>query len=387
MEELDLSRSINFLSLVAIIGLYQGLFVGIYLLLKKSVKHHANRYLGGVVLVISSFFLTGVTYRVGLLLTFPHVVHVDYIFYFFYGPLAYFYVLSCSQKDFRLTPIMWLHFAPALLAFIYHLPFFMQSGEAKIMSFADFFLRGDNGLENWYNAIRFFHPLIYFVLCMRTISDYKKHLSDSTSNIDHAYDRWLSLFSVVLLIPIFMAVFVAFSRYNIMSITSISVVFYTFITSILIAILVKPSLFHRFPHQMEIPDEAEEKRKKYESSNLQEDRKERYVTKLLDFMKEEKPHLESDLTLAELSNKINIPTHHLSQIINEKLECNFLDFINQYRVKEVQEKLLAPESQNFTVLSIAYDAGFNSKSTFYAAFKKQTSMTPNQYKKQYRAVS
>ena len=155
-----------------------------------------------------------------------------------------------------------------------------------------------------------------------------------------------------------------------------------FAISIRIAILVKPSLFHVFPHQMLIPNSTEQQKQRYEKSTLQKDKKDHYVKKLVLFMETEKPYLIPDLTLANLSKQVDIPTHHLSQTINEKLKCNFLDFINQYRVKEAQSMLVNPKLEHYTILSIAYEAGFNSKSTFYSAFKKYAKMTPSQYKKQ-----
>ena len=75
------------------------------------------------------------------------------------------------------------------------------------------------------------------------------------------------------------------------------------------------------------------------------------------------------------------PKHYLSQIINEKLNCNFLDFINGYRIDDAKDKLLDENYEHFTILAIAYEVGFNSKSAFYTAFKKNTNSTPSQYRK------
>ena len=69
------------------------------------------------------------------------------------------------------------------------------------------------------------------------------------------------------------------------------------------------------------------------------------------------------------------------QIINEKMGRNFLDFVNQYRVEEAKGMLTDENRNHLTVLSIAYDAGFNSKTAFYSAFKKQTGTSPTKYRK------
>lgn len=118
---------------------------------------------------------------------------------------------------------------------------------------------------------------------------------------------------------------------------------------------------------------------KYQSSSLTDDRAEVYLQRLLAHMDAEKPYLEPRITIADLSERTGIPANYLSQIINEKRGQNFFDFINSYRVREFQVLLQQPENRQFTLLSLAYDSGFNSKSTFNAIFKKTTGLTPSEY--------
>jgi len=103
---------------------------------------------------------------------------------------------------------------------------------------------------------------------------------------------------------------------------------------------------------------------------------------LLQIMETDKPYLNSDLTLRELAGKLSMSTHNLSEILNTRLNQNFYDFINRYRVEEVKRKLAEKESENFSLIAIAFDSGFNSKSTFNTIFKKYTGTTPSQYRKQ-----
>ena len=113
-------------------------------------------------------------------------------------------------------------------------------------------------------------------------------------------------------------------------------------------------------------------KKKYENSNLDEAQKERYVLKLQDYVKNHEPYKEPELTLGILSERLDIPTHYLSQVINEKLGTNFLEYINRHRTEYAKSLLVDPDMSHYTIMSIAYDSGFNSKSTFYTAFKKYT---------------
>jgi AraC-like DNA-binding protein len=106
-----------------------------------------------------------------------------------------------------------------------------------------------------------------------------------------------------------------------------------------------------------------------------------YLDQLLDFMEKEKPYRQPNITIQELADTMQISKHHLSQVINERLEKNFYDFINQYRVAEAQLLLVNPKYRHLTNLAVAEEAGFNSKATFNAVFKKQTGQTPSEYVK------
>ncbi len=97
-------------------------------------------------------------------------------------------------------------------------------------------------------------------------------------------------------------------------------------------------------------------------------------------MEENKPYLDIDLTIHDLSGALNIPRHYLTQIINEKLNRNFYQFINEYRVEEVKRLLQDPAYKKYTFTAIAFEAGFNSKSSFNSVFKETVGKTPSQYK-------
>ena len=99
-------------------------------------------------------------------------------------------------------------------------------------------------------------------------------------------------------------------------------------------------------------------------------------------MENEKPYLDTKLGLKELAEDLDISVHHLSQVINEKLGKNFFEFVNGYRVAEVISLLKNPQYKRYTLLAIAYDSGFNSKSRFNSVFKKNTGFTPSKYIKQ-----
>ncbi|GJM32034.1 MAG: hypothetical protein DHS20C18_10350 [Saprospiraceae bacterium] len=125
----------------------------------------------------------------------------------------------------------------------------------------------------------------------------------------------------------------------------------------------------------------EEETAKYQLSGLTEKKAQQYLKQLSAYMEKEKPYLEARITIADLAQRAGIPVNYLSQIINRDLEQNFFDFINAYRVEEFKKLLNEPDNRQFTLLSLAHEAGFNSKSTFNAIFKKITGLTPSEYAK------
>ncbi|MBN1196083.1 MAG: helix-turn-helix domain-containing protein [Candidatus Aminicenantes bacterium] len=119
---------------------------------------------------------------------------------------------------------------------------------------------------------------------------------------------------------------------------------------------------------------------KYRTSGLTADVAEKKLTDLLLLMDKEKPFLEANLTLVKLARSMNIHANYLSRIINERRNQSFNDFVNQYRIEEACRRLTDPRWKNMTILQIAYETGFYSKSVFNTAFKKFTGQTPSQYR-------
>jgi AraC-like DNA-binding protein len=102
-------------------------------------------------------------------------------------------------------------------------------------------------------------------------------------------------------------------------------------------------------------------------------------SRLIEYMKAEKPFLDPDLTLPELAKSLDISRNQLSNVINKKHGMNFYQFVNRYRVEEVKELMEDPANSNLKLISLAYDAGFNSKASFNRIFKQMTKMTPSEY--------
>ena len=119
---------------------------------------------------------------------------------------------------------------------------------------------------------------------------------------------------------------------------------------------------------------------KYAASILTEHNSKLILQNLLRFMKEKKPYLKSGITIKEVADALDVHPKNLSQVINEQLNHNFFNFINSYRVEEVKTKLQDEKYAHYSILGIALDSGFSSKSSFNSIFKKFTGSTPTSYK-------
>lgn len=104
-----------------------------------------------------------------------------------------------------------------------------------------------------------------------------------------------------------------------------------------------------------------------------------FVERLEIEMEEEKLFLNPELSLKKLAADIELHPNKLSWLLNNHFSKNFNDFVNHYRITEFQRLSLSPENKNITLLGLAYDSGFNSKTVFNTYFKKETGMTPKQW--------
>jgi AraC-like DNA-binding protein len=125
--------------------------------------------------------------------------------------------------------------------------------------------------------------------------------------------------------------------------------------------------------------EPETPARRYERSGLDDRQARRLADSLRSLMDRERPWQDSELTLADLAARLDTSPHKLSEVLNAQIGQTFYDFVNGYRVREVQRRIAAGEAKRVKMLALAMDAGFASKSTFNLVFKKHTNVTPSDY--------
>lgn len=146
----------------------------------------------------------------------------------------------------------------------------------------------------------------------------------------------------------------------------------------------QPSLFFS-PRGSELVPEVrqtqvnEQDKVKYRKSNLTEEKAMEYLGQITSLLETERLFLQPDLSIQEVSDRLDAPKHYLTESLNTYMGKNFYTLINEYRIKEFKTLAADEKNQHLTLLGMAYDSGFNSKSAFNMVFKKQTGETPSQF--------
>ena len=127
-------------------------------------------------------------------------------------------------------------------------------------------------------------------------------------------------------------------------------------------------------------DNKEKSHSKYKNSSLSTKERTRLKESILDLMKKKEPYLDIDLKQKDLAQLLSISTHHLSEVLNLSFGHNFYNFINIYRVNKAKQLLKTTKSKDMKIITVAYDSGFNNKTSFNRIFKGHVGLTPSQYR-------
>lgn len=303
-----------------------------------------------------------------------------------HGPFLFLYISALIDYKARFNKEKLLHFVPFVLfnLFIVIASFFPEISDRIRLDHA-VSEHGAPVLFNIFLLLTVISGPIYFILSILLLKKLDINIFNNFSSYENVNLDWLRklvytfgfIWTVLMIFATVHHVFQMFSW--IFCTHGLTLSLSAFIILIGYYGLKQKEIFIQYPNQN--TEYVTEPKKKYAGIILKDDDIEQYVSKIRHFMATEKPYLNADLTLPELANRLDIPSHHLSRVINEQFGANFFDFINQYRVEEVKARIDNPEYQNLSLLGIAFDSGFNTKSAFNRVFKKMTGITPSEYRK------
>jgi len=389
----------SFSDLILLLAAAQGMFLAA-LVFHKHRRLFANRFLGAMILLYSVILLHLLLEELGYSFTLPHFTLWIVGIGFLIPPLHYLYAKYLARNATKLKKSDWLHFLPFMIYECYRLPTFFQPDEELLALFANAESTGlplDFIVYNW---TIFLQAAIYMLLTLVLLKRYARYLKEVFSSLEKVKLDWLR--NITWLALIFIAVF---GLENALLLFGINLSNYFDLSSMLTAVyvyalgylgLLKSEVFaapaivdsladvQRFEQQHRQEEVAlQPKSPKYEKSGLSEGKADAYLRQLVEVMENRQPYTDSELTLNQLAALLGISPHNLSEVINTRLHQNFFDFINHYRLEKVKKDLTDPQKKNLKVLAIAFDAGFNSKSSFNAIFKRHTNLTPSEYRSQF----
>ncbi len=371
---------------IFILGAGQAIFLSIFLFKKKENKL-ANKILAVTMILFTIDLITAAFALDDYLKQFPAIIGLTQALPLVYGPAVFLFVYLVSRQNERFKWKYLLHFLPFGLSQIYGLFFFYFQEPAYQLNI----FYADNPLPWHIKAWGIFTAIqsgIYLLFVLRETKIYNKKLKLSFSYIDKINFNWIRNLVIYAIALWILAVVV--DLLSVFQNTAIraDIINYIAISIFLFVLAYKSLQRHDIRLILDEPLETNTKtdenagRLTYKKSGLSEDAADEYQQKLLKLMDDEKPYLNNKINLSDLSVMLGVSAHNLSEIINTKLNQNFYDFINKYRVEEVQRLIREDTEMKFSILALGYEAGFSSKSAFYSAFKKFSGQTPAQYREE-----
>ncbi|WP_298515636.1 AraC family transcriptional regulator [uncultured Kordia sp.] len=359
----------TFLDLILFSGIVQGIFlmVSLYFISRKNKK--ANRILMIVIGFSTAIFTREMlSYQLNSLLFWRSSILTECTMYLF-GPFLYMYFKALVFREHSKNKLSFKHYIPSLLLFIYFLwTFSITTEEYVALTYKPIMFYAFLAME----LTGVISIIVYCYLSYKIIKHIKS--MENTS----LYTRQISRYITFVLIGIFLiavcwsyGIFNTYALENYNSIISYKLIWIC-ITIFLFIVgyfsLTQPEIV-RLPIKKKAPtrDRLTEK----ETIEIKK--------KLQVLIEEEQIFMNSDLSLKMLAKRLDTSANNVSWLLNSVYEKTFYEYINEYRIKTFIEKIEAGEHKKQTLLSIAMDAGFNSKSTFNKTFKSLMNDTPSSY--------
>jgi len=362
------------------IGISQSFFSGLLISTKKPLTV-ANRLMAAWMFLICIELISALINNTFLeMYSFPFVA-------FTYGPLLFLYVKFMTNPERKFNWLALLHFIPFVIFLTVSVIFRTKPLLEDLGNFfvPDRFI----SLRIIYSICFFLSVTVYSVLTFIEIKRHQANLKNLVSYTSGVITlNWLKIVSI----SFYVAYFIMFILGGINIIGNYIPFDPYFVTFGFIALFSFVYSFYGikqpviFGEKLKPVDDKKDS-EKYIRSGLKENQAQEYLQKLISFMEENKPYLNRDLSIQDLSHMTGIPRHHITQVLNEKYKRNFFTFINEYRVKEVIERFNQPRFNQYTILAIAFDSGFNSKTTFNSIFKIQTGLTPSEFREKSTGIS
>jgi AraC-like DNA-binding protein len=366
---------------VLYIGISQSFFAGLLLATKKPLNIASRLMAAWLFMICFELIFALLNSNVIEMYSFQFIT-------FTYGPLLFLYVKFMTKPDTKFNWYSLLHFIPFIVFFVLSVMF---REETFVLDLRSFF-RPDKfiSLRIIYGVCFFLSITVYSVMSFIEIKRHQDNLKNYVSYTSGVITlNWLKIITI----SFYSAYFILFILGGLSMIGDYIPFDPYFVIFGFIALFTFAYSFYGVKQPVifgaEISNDTDYKKdaEKYIRSGLKDKQAEAFLSDLILFVETQKPYLNRNLSIHDLSLMTKIPRHYITQILNERHKKSFFAFINEYRVNEVIRRFGDQENNNYTILAIAYDSGFNSKTTFNSIFKSHTGMTPGKYRKKITGIS
>ena len=360
-------------------------FLLCFLLYFHSLKQNAkaNKWLSFFAFTLGTAFIGSYIDDLGLTESYTFIIKLINSMQFLLAPSIYISILYFVNSTGKFKIRYWLHFLPFLMfAFIEN---FVFSSEKSIstktlidIGETSFFIRD----------ILPFQLLAYVFISYLALIKHSKNLKLITATTQNINLNWLKLVLLILILPILFWINDALDIFPFLvklnrSIYSISILFLANFAMKQVEI---------FPYKIEELDEISEivnqptetqtsTNEATKPQRLSSEQISNLSAQLNSLMVNDKIFLDNEINLTTVAEKLGISIHDTSYLINEVTGINFYNFINKFRVEEAKKLLTSSKADKLNMLGIAFESGFNSKTTFNTAFKKIVRISPSEYAK------
>lgn len=356
----------------------QAIVLGV-LLLTKRPRNQSNIFLSLLIfffaLMALNIALVNVLSSYGMMDTFRYV-QLEMLYGI--GPALYFYTKSITDNDFQFSKKHLIHFVPLVLEFIFYRTSIYRLGADGLYQtpshpYTKFYLA-----EQWLGILSI---TLYTIVSIVILFRYQNWLKQHFSNLENKSLHWLKL--PIIIYAAFWIGWMILTEIDRFVFDSTLRNTYFLPTFVGLAVVTYWIGFKGYlKARAETSGYSSKKIKSEDNSHNPE-----WAEKITKVMESKKPYLDAELDLTKLSELVDINPKQVSHTINRSFSKNFYEYVNSYRVEAFKQRVAKPENKKLTLLGLAFDCGFKSKSTFNDVFKKTTGTTPSQYVNQLKKES
>lgn len=360
--------NISIIQLITICAVANGFIFG-FLLLEKKENRFANRFL---FLSLICICLTFTPYMLdpSIWNTYRWLAWMPFSLSYWIGPSFYFYVRTLTNSSFRFTKKHLWHFSPIVLNYVHSIYHAIFPGSRTPWHWFHF-------VAELFESAAILSILIYMILSFKEVKKYQKQLLNNVSTITEIDLQWVKK-TIIVIVVSFISILIFLCISSGISGKELFHQWNQYRSAVLL--LYSCMLYWLSIRGYQQAQTIKISKPSDSDINLLDKESVKIIDQLHNAMVNEKLFRNPELNLAGLSKSISVSERTISEVLNGNLNKNFYQFVNEYRVKDVQEKLKDSKNSNLKILSLAFDAGFNSKATFNRLFKAYTGQTPKEFK-------